>query len=86
MTKHGLKHDNLIDRQFMIVDATSGQFLTARQFPKIVLIQFDVDEKSFTFSGPNVESLKVELPVDTPTQKLETEVTNLTFLFSLCLK
>ena len=74
VTNHGLKDDNLIDRQFMIVDAHIGKFVTARQFPKIVLIRFDVDQKSVTFSGPDVESLRVELPAENKTQKLETQV------------
>ena len=39
VTKHGLKHGRLLDRQFMIVNAYTGKFLTARQYPKIVLVQ-----------------------------------------------
>lgn len=69
-----MKHDNLVDRQFMIVDAYSGKLVTARPFPKIVLIQFDVGEKMVTLSGPDVESLTVEIPDKNQTGKLETQV------------
>ena len=70
----------------MIVDAYSGKLVTARPFPKIVLIQFDVGEKVVTLSGPDVESLTVEIPDKNQTGKLETQVKNIIALHLLTYK
>ena len=76
MNKHGLRLDNLIDRQLMVVDADTGNFLTARKFPKLVLVDVDIDEDHFvTLSGPEVNSVQFKLPRATGrTKRIQTHV------------
>jgi uncharacterized protein YcbX len=38
VTKFGLKHKTLIDRQMMVIEAATGHFVTARVYPKLILV------------------------------------------------
>ena len=66
VTKHGLKSGNLIDRQFVIIDAGNGNVVTGRKFPKLVLIDVDVrgGSSGVYLTGPGVESIEIAIPQD----------------------
>jgi uncharacterized protein YcbX len=78
VTKHGIKLGNLVDRQMMIVDAKTGNFVTARKFPKLVLVDVDVtQDERVTLSGPGVDSVTIAMPKQTRGMtKIVTQVTS----------
>jgi uncharacterized protein YcbX len=47
-TDYGLVHGELKDRHFLIVNATTGKFLTARQLPKMMLIETEINHNKLT--------------------------------------
>ncbi|GMR46546.1 hypothetical protein PMAYCL1PPCAC_16741 [Pristionchus mayeri] len=49
------------DREFMIIDGTTGQFLTARQLPKMILIESEIADGVLTLSTPDGGSVQVVL-------------------------
>jgi len=76
----------LIDRQLVIVDAGSGNIVTARKFPKLVLIDVDVvdDGKVVTLAGPGVESFDTEIPKNFRSlEKISTNVSQIEISISL---
>ena len=63
---YGLRSGFVSDRQLIVTDA-NGRFVTARRYPKMVLIGADTapDGKSITLSGPGQKDLKVQLTTGT---------------------
>lgn len=50
------------DRHFLIVDSKQDNlFLTARQYPKLVLLEARVDDTILTLKDPEGKSMKVDL-------------------------
>uniref|UniRef100_A0A914URV5 MOSC domain-containing protein n=1 Tax=Plectus sambesii TaxID=2011161 RepID=A0A914URV5_9BILA len=47
-TDFGLAHDELRDRHFLIINATTNKFLTARQLPKMVLVESEIKNNKLT--------------------------------------
>ncbi|MBV1776884.1 MOSC domain-containing protein [Burkholderiaceae bacterium DAT-1] len=48
------------DRRWMLCDE-NGRFLSARNYPRMVLIESQVDEKGICFSAPGADPLRVEM-------------------------
>ena len=71
---HGLKSGSASDRQMVVTDA-NGRFVTARKYPKMVLIgaEVDTDGKNLTLSAPEQKDIKVPLATGT---KVTVEVGN----------
>ncbi|XP_044728951.1 mitochondrial amidoxime-reducing component 1-like isoform X2 [Chrysoperla carnea] len=57
-TNLGLKKGNLRDRVFMVVNL-KGEFLTARQYPKMVLIEPEIIGNTLTLKGPDMNDTVV---------------------------
>lgn len=58
----GSSVDGTEDRSFLIVDArTDHNFLTARTYPRMVLIESRVRDGVLTVSAPGNESIKIDL-------------------------
>ncbi|KAF8372932.1 hypothetical protein PRIPAC_79361 [Pristionchus pacificus] len=49
------------DREFMIIDGSTGKFLTARQLPKMILLESEIIDGVLTVSNPNGKSVSVVL-------------------------
>jgi len=61
-TTLGAKHDKDQDRNFLIVDEkTNHLFLTARKYPKLVLIESSVEDDILTVKIPDGRSVSVDL-------------------------
>jgi uncharacterized protein YcbX len=59
---HGPIHEELKDRHLMIVDAKQKHtVLTARQYPKLVLLEANVEGGVLTITDPNGKSISVDL-------------------------
>lgn len=59
---HGPIHDELQDRFFMIVDAKQKHtVITARQYPRMMLLESGVKNGVLTISDPDGNSIKVDL-------------------------
>uniref|UniRef100_A0A914YDV8 Molybdenum cofactor sulfurase middle domain-containing protein n=1 Tax=Panagrolaimus superbus TaxID=310955 RepID=A0A914YDV8_9BILA len=60
--KNGGKFNENKDRHFLIVDEKAGHlFLTARQYPKVVLIESEVTNDILTVKIPNGNTVKINL-------------------------
>uniref|UniRef100_A0A914UJ07 MOSC domain-containing protein n=1 Tax=Plectus sambesii TaxID=2011161 RepID=A0A914UJ07_9BILA len=57
-TDFGLVHDELRDRNFLIIDATTKKFLTARQLPKMVLVETEIRNNKMTLMFHEAHSLR----------------------------
>lgn len=73
--KHGLSCGKNVDRQFMIVTETDKRMITARRYPRIVLISAYVDDNKniLTLSTPEMSDINVDIPMEVP-DKVETDV------------
>jgi len=59
--KHAAEKEDLVDRQFMIVDHKQNM-VTARKYPHMVLIEVSVSKSVLTLSYPGMEDIIVEVP------------------------
>merc|ERR1711976_1007867 len=57
--KHGLRNGLYLDRQFVIVDE-KNKYCNATRYPKLVLINAEVQEKSLILTAPGMDALKVD--------------------------
>ncbi|XP_067942444.1 mitochondrial amidoxime reducing component 2-like [Watersipora subatra] len=62
-TPYGLAHSALRDRQFMVADTESGEFISARTYPSIVLVRcsLDSDANCLLLDAPNMTQLQIDL-------------------------
>ncbi|KAE9554682.1 hypothetical protein FO519_002092 [Halicephalobus sp. NKZ332] len=61
-TKNGAKYNENKDRNFLIVDEKANHlFLTARQYPKLVLVESHVENNTLTVKIPDGRSVSVDL-------------------------
>ena len=66
-----MKFDNLIDRQFLVVD-DKNRFITGRQFSKLVTIKAHFDGQILTLNGSAMD--QIEVNVEKASGEVETEV------------
>ncbi|HEY5665868.1 MAG TPA: MOSC N-terminal beta barrel domain-containing protein [Gammaproteobacteria bacterium] len=59
LASRGLK----FDRRYMLVDS-DGRFLTQRRYPKMALIETQINDGGFTVSAPGRESLEIPFGID----------------------
>uniref|UniRef100_A0A914CJT1 MOSC domain-containing protein n=1 Tax=Acrobeloides nanus TaxID=290746 RepID=A0A914CJT1_9BILA len=57
----GASYGDIKDRHLIVVDANLGNFLNARQYPKMVLIEADIKDDILTVSVPDRQSISVDL-------------------------
>lgn len=81
--KYGLAHNNNVDRQFMIVTERDMKMITARRYPRIVLVSAFVNDSnsSIKLSAPDMP----EIIVTVPTEIFEKNVVN-TEVFGMACK
>ena len=61
-TSIGAKHGENRDRNFLVVDEkTDHLFLTGRQYPKLLLIESNVENNILTVTIPDGRSVSVDL-------------------------
>ena len=66
----GLESNGVADREWMVVEAASGQFLTQRQLPGMALIATAIAEGALLLTAPRMPALRV--PLDAHTGKAPT--------------
>jgi uncharacterized protein YcbX len=73
--KHGLKYEDLFDRQFLVVDG-QNRLVTGRNYPTFVLIKTCISGGCVTLNAPEFQEIKVPLPIynDDDTELVETSV------------
>lgn len=58
----GLEKDNIRDRVFMVV-TTAGEFVTARKYPKLVLITPVIHDDTMALSAPEMPQILINFDV-----------------------
>lgn len=56
----GVQNDFIRDRTFMVVNM-NGEFVTARQYPKLVQVMPDIDQDVMTLSAPGMSDVKFNI-------------------------
>ena len=60
--KNGAQYNENKDRHFLVVDRkVDHMFLTARQYPKLVLLESNVNNYILTINNPNGEEIRINL-------------------------
>lgn len=57
----GLEHHGVADREWMVVDAASGQFRSQRQLPRMALIATAIEPGALLLTAPGMPALRVPL-------------------------